>query len=217
MLDSDNHNSHNIKLFLGFEHSLNTYIYLHKASQRHYSFIYVYPMRAEKLSTPAINNSSILAYQMVLGANYNVSLIFQMLYVKKQYSNYLYHFFKFGKISASDTSDYSHPTYLQPYNVPFINQILKGTGLEINEESTKSYKQLHNLALKLSSSQEFSNRLNIQDIPLEVVCSIFKQLPIKAFKFPFISSPLPDNQLEVFFPDKINPEKRTKFAFYPNK
>lgn len=216
MFDSDNHNSH-IKLFLGFEHSLDTYIYLHKASQRHYSFIYVYPMRAEKLLTPAIVNSSILAYQMVLGANYNVSLIFQMLYIKKQYSNYLYHFFKFGKISASDISDYSHLTYLHPHNIPYINQFLKGTRLEINGESTRSYKQLHDLALKITSSQEFSNQLNIQDIPLEVVCNIFKQLPIKAFKFPFTSSPLPDNQLEVFFPNKINPEKRTKFAFYPNK
>ena len=98
-----------------------------------------------------------------------------------------------------------------------VNSYLQQSHVQLNNNSPRSYHALHNLAIKTNSAKEFAEQLTPQDIPLEVIRSIFHQIPIKAFSSPYYptssshASLIPINYL--YLPSHPNPEKRIKIAF----
>lgn len=213
---------------IGYEHSLDTYLDLYNDIPR--NVIYSFPTRIRKLLIPSIptyykNNSgqSIfsqkqgMVYQPILEDNSNPKWLLQLLYAKLHYYNYLYNFFLTGKISASDNANYGNLTYLHSKAYPLLNSYLKRFNVQVKNVPSKSYKSLHKIAVQAGSPKEFAKKLNIQDIPIEVIKSIYHQIPIKSFSSPYLSTSSSYStfapQKYLYLPDKINPSQRTKISF----
>ena len=213
---------------IGYEHSLDTYLDLYNDIPQ--NVIYSFPTRTRKLLTPSIptyykNNPGQsmfiqkqgMVYQPVLEDNINPQWLLQLLYAKLHYYNYLYKFFLVGRISASDSTNYRKLTYLHSKAYPLFNSYLKRFNVKVKNVPSMPYKSLHTLAVQADSPRKFAEHLNIQDIPVEVVQSIFHQIPIRSFSFPYLSTsslhPAFTPQKYLYLPDKINPSQRTKISF----
>ena len=213
---------------IGYEHSLDTYLDLYNDIPQ--NVIYSFPTRTRKLLTPSIptyykNNPGQsmfiqkqgMVYQPVLEDNINPRWLLQLLYAKLHYYNYLYKFFLVGRISASDSTNYRKLTYLHSKAYPLFNSYLKRFNVKVKNVPSMPYKSLHTLAVQADSPRKFAEHLNIQDIPVEVVQSIFHQIPIRSFSFPYLSTsslhPTFTPQKYLYLPDKINPSQRTKISF----
>lgn len=212
---------------IGYEHTLDTYLDLHTFIPKNY--IYCFPTRIRQLLVPAIstykNNPqhSIISpkqrmiIQPILEDNVNPKWLLQLLFAKEHYYRYLYSFFTSGAISASDTAHYGKLTYINSRAYRIVNSYLQQAHVQLNNNSPRPYQTLHNIAIKTNSAKEFAKQLNPQDIPLEVINSIFRQIPIKAFSSPYYptssshTSLVPSNYL--YLPNHPDPKKRIKIAF----
>ena len=212
---------------IGYEHTLDTYLDLHTFIPKNY--IYCFPTRIRQLLVPAIstykNNPqhSIISpkqgmiFQPILEDNVNPKWLLQLLFTREHYYRYLYKFFISGAISGSDTAHYEKLTYVHSRAYRIVNLYLQQAHVQLNNNSPRPYQTLHNIAIKTNSAKEFAQQLNPQDIPLEVIKSIFHQIPIKAFSSPCYptssshASLIPSNYL--YLPNHPNPKKRIKIAF----
>lgn len=212
---------------IGYEHTLDTYLDLHTFIPKNY--IYCFPTRIRQLLVPAIstykNNPqhSIISpkqgmiFQPILEDNVNPKWLLQLLFTREHYYRYLYKFFISGAISGSDTAHYEKLTYVHSRAYRIVNLYLQQAHVQLNNNSPRPYQTLHNIAIKTNSAKEFAKQLNPQDIPLEVVRSIFKQIPIKAFSSPYFPtsssyvSLISSNYL--YLPNHSNPKKRIQIAF----
>lgn len=213
---------------IGYEHTLDTYLDLNACIPQNY--IYCFPTRSRELLVPAIpayyqhnpgqakfSQQQGMIFQPILEDNVNPKWLLQLLFAKEHYYRYLYSFFTSGAISASDTAHYGKLTYINSRAYRIVNSYLQHTHVQLNANSPRSYQVLHNIAIKTNSAQEFAKQLDPQDIPLEVIRSIFKQIPIKAFSSPYYptssshTSLIPSNYL--YLPNHPNPKKRIKIAF----
>ena len=213
---------------IGYEHSIDTYLDLYQDIPK--NVIYSFPARTRKLLVPSIPNyyrtnpgqsmfsqKQSMIYQPVLEDNSNPKWLLQLLYAKLHYYNYLYKFFLVGRISASDNANYGDLTYLHSKAYPLLNSYLKRFNVQVKNVPSKSYKSLHKIAVQAGSPKEFAKKLNIQDIPIEVIKSIYHQIPIKSFSSPYLSTSSSYStfapQKYLYLPDKINPSQRTKISF----
>lgn len=213
---------------IGYEHTLDTYLDLNACIPQNY--IYCFPTRSRELLVPAIpayyqhnpgqanfSQQQGMIFQPILEDNINPKWLLQLLFAKEHYYRYLYNFFISGAISASDTTHYKKLTYLQSRAYRIVNSYLQHTHMQLNNDSPRSYQVLRHIAKQSNNAKAFAKQLNPQDIPLEVINSIFRQIPIKAFSSPYYptsssyTSLIPSNYL--YLPNHPNPEKRTKIAF----
>lgn len=214
-------------VILGYEHSLDTFLALRYYLPR--NCIFTFPARPIKLLTPAIedlykehpkqasfSHLQGMVYQPVLEDGVNPDLLIQLLFAKYHYYRYLYKFFTTGSISTSDKANYLSLTYLSSYVFNTLNQYLKGYQITLSDTLPRKYQYLQQIALYSASPKEFAQQLNPQDIPLEVLRSIFHQIPIRAFSSPYDLKPSTGifNPLKyLYLPDTPNPKKRTKISF----
>lgn len=213
---------------IGYEHTLDTYLDLNSCIPKNY--IYCFPTRSRKLLVPAISDyyqrnpgqpifsqKQGMIFQPILEDNINPKWLLQLLFARKHYYKYLYNFFKSGTIAASNTAHYEKLTYVNSRAYRIVNSYLQQAHVQLNNNSPRPYQTLHNIAIKTNSAKEFAKQLNPQDIPLEVVRSIFKQIPIKAFSSPYFPtsssyvSLISSNYL--YLPNHSNPKKRIQIAF----
>lgn len=213
---------------IGYEHTLDTYLDLNTCIPQNY--IYCFPTRSRELLVPAIpayyqhnpgqakfSQQQGMIFQPILEDNVNPKWLLQLLFAKEHYYRYLYSFFTSGAISASDTAHYGKLTYINSRAYRIVNSYLQQAHVQLNNNSPRPYQTLHNIAIKTNSAKEFAKQLNPQDIPLEVVRSIFKQIPIKAFSSPYFPtsssyvSLISSNYL--YLPNHSNPKKRIQIAF----
>lgn len=213
----------------GYEHTLDTYLDLYNCIPKDY--IYSYPTRVRKLLAPAIpayyrNNPGQskyshlqgMVYQPIMEDNINLNWVLHLLFAKKHYYKYLYLFFSTGKISAADNPhNYDTLTYIRSTTYLFLNPYLEKLHIQLKDIPSRSYKVVHAMAEKVTSAKEFAQQIHVQDIPTEVITSIMRQIPIRAFSSPYYSTSssrsdfLPDEYL--YLPDQVNPNKRTKISF----
>lgn len=213
----------------GYEHSIDTYLDLYSCIPKNY--IYSYPIRVRKLLAPAIpayykNNPGQskyshlqgMVYQPIMEDNINLNWVLHLLFAKKHYYKYLYLFFSTGKISAADNPhNYDTLTYIRSTTYLFLNPYLEKLHIQLKDIPSRSYKVVHAMAKKATSAKEFTQQIHVQDIPTEVITSIMRQIPIRAFSSPYYSTSssrsdfLPDEYL--YLPDQVNPNKRTKISF----
>lgn len=212
---------------LGYEHSLDTYLDLYECIPQ--NSIYSFPARARRLLTPSIpdyyqdhtgqsvfSHMQGMIFQPIIENSINPDLLLQLLFAKQNYYKYLYRFFTTGTISAKDTTNYNSLTYIRSTTYPLINLYLKKAHIQLQNVSPRSYQILNKIAEKTTSAKEFSKQIHIQDIPLEVISSIFKQIPIRASSSPYYSTsssqPCFDPSKYLYLPDQTNPDKRTKIT-----
>lgn len=215
-------------VILGYEHSLDTYLDLCQRIPQ--NCIYTFPIRSRKLLTPAIPNfyqqysgqtvfspKQSMLYQPILEDNLNPNWLLQLSFAKEHYSQYLYSFFVSGHISVSETTDYSNLTYIHSKAVSLLNQYLSKYHIKLTHDPIKSYQLLNKIALQASSSKEFMRHVNVQDIPIQVIQSIFKQIPIKGFSSPYFATSSLYSKFYptkyLYLPDKINPRQRSQISF----
>lgn len=213
---------------IGYEHTLDTYLDLNACIPQNY--IYCFPTRSRELLVPAIpayyqhnpgqanfSQQQGMIFQPILEDNINPKWLLQLLFAKEHYYRYLYNFFISGAISASDTTHYKKLTYLQSRAYRIVNSYLQHTHMQLNNDSPRSYQVLRHIAKQSNNAKAFAKQLNPQDIPLEVINSIFRQIPIKAFSSPYYptssshTSLVPSNYL--YLPNHPDPKKRIKIAF----
>ena len=213
-------------VLVGYEHTLDTCLDLFDCIPK--GCIYAFPLRPRKLLTPAIPKYHLkqydhplyeqgMVYQPVLEDNINPNWLLQLLFAKQRYYRYLYKFFTTGKISASDKTNYSKLTYLTSIAYLSANQYLQLYHIKLQATSSRNYRILRKLALQSSSPKEFAKQLNPEEIPLELISSIFHQLSIKAFSSPYLPTSSIHQRFNpinyLFWPDTANPIKRTKISF----
>lgn len=213
-------------VLVGYEHTLDTYLDLFDCIPK--GCIYAFPLRPRKLLTPAIPKYHLkqydhplyeqgMVYQPVLEDNINPNWLLQLLFAKQRYYRYLYKFFTTGKISASDKTNYSKLTYLTSIAHLSANQYLQLYHIKLQATSSRNYRILRKLALQSSSPKEFAKQLNPEEIPLELISSIFHQLSIKAFSSPYLPTSSIHQRFNpinyLFWPDTANPYKRAKILF----
>ena len=213
---------------IGYEHTLDTYLDLNSCIPKNY--IYCFPTRSRKLLVPAISDyyqrnpgqpifsqKQGMIFQPILEDNINPKWLLQLLFAREHYYKYLYNFFTSGTIAASNTAHYEKLTYVNSRAYRIVNLYLQQAHVQLNNNSPRPYQTLHNIAIKTNSAKEFAKQLNPQDIPLEVINSIFRQIPIKAFSSPYYptssshTSLVPSNYL--YLPNHPDPKKRIKIAF----
>ena len=213
-------------VLVGYEHTLDTCLDLFDCIPK--GCIYAFPLRPRKLLTPAIPKYHLkqydhplyeqgMVYQPVLEDNINPNWLLQLLFAKQRYYRYLYKFFTTGKISASDKTNYSKLTYLTSIAYLSANQYLQLYHIKLQATSSRNYRILRKLALQSSSPKEFAKQLNPEEIPLELISSIFHQLSIKAFSSPYLPTSSIHQRFNpinyLFWPDTANPYKRAKILF----
>lgn len=213
-------------VLVGYEHTLDTCLDLFDCIPK--GCIYAFPLRPRKLLTPAIPKYHLkqydhplyeqgMVYQPVLEDNINPNWLLQLLFAKQRYYRYLYKFFTTGKISASDKTNYSKLTYLTSIAHLSANQYLQLYHIKLQATSSRNYRILRKLALQSSSPKEFAKQLNPEEIPLELISSIFHQLSIKAFSSPYLPTSSIHQRFNpinyLFWPDTANPYKRAKILF----
>lgn len=213
-------------VLVGYEHTLDTYLDLFDCIPK--GCIYAFPLRPRKLLTPAIPKYHLkqydhplyeqgMVYQPVLEDNINPNWLLQLLFAKQRYYRYLYKFFTTGKISTSDKTNYSKLTYLTSIAHLSANQYLQLYHIKLQATSSRNYRILRKLALQSSSPKEFAKQLNPEEIPLELISSIFHQLSIKAFSSPYLPTSSIHQRFNpinyLFWPDTANPYKRAKILF----
>ena len=214
---------------VGYEHSLDTYLDLCEYIPQNY--IYSFPARVRRLLVPSIpkyyeSNPSQskfshlqgMIYQPVVEDNINLNLVLHLLFTQYHYYRYLYKFFTAGKISATDNpQNYTHLTYLRSTTYPFINPYLKKLHIRLKNIPSRPYRIVHLIAAKSDSAKEFSRQIHIQDIPIEVIRSILRQISIKSFSTPYYPTSSSRSDFDpdeyLYLPDQINPDKRTKISF----
>lgn len=214
---------------IGYEHSLDTYLDLYEYIPQNY--IYSFPARVRRLLVPSIpkyyaNNPSQskfshlqgMIYQPVIENNINLNLVLHLLFTQHHYYRYLYKFFTAGKISATDNpQNYTHLTYIRSTTYPFINPYLKKLHIQLKNIPSRPYRIIHSIAAKSNSAKEFSMQIHIQDIPIEVLRSILRQISIKSFSTPYYPTSSSRSDFDpdeyLYLPDQINPDKRTKISF----
>lgn len=213
---------------IGYEHTLDTYLDLNNCIPQNY--IYCFPTRSRKLLVPAIpdyyqknpgqptfSQKQGMIFQPILEDNINPKWLLQLLFARGHYYKYLYNFFTSGTILASNTAHYEKLTYVNSRAYRIVNSYLQQTHVQLNNDSPRSYQVLHHIAKQSNTAKTFAKQLNPQDIPLEAISSIFRQIPIKAFSSPYYptsssyTSLIPSNYL--YLPNHPNPEKRNKIAF----
>lgn len=214
-------------VYFGYEHTLDTYLdILNRIPQ---NCIYAFPARSRRLLTPAntdyyrkqpghsyFSYTQGMLYQPILENNINPNVLLQLIFIKHRYPNYLYRFFTTKAISASDKTDYSNLTYLSSSAYPPINRYLQKFQITLQDTSPRDYLTLQKLAKSSTSPQEFAKKLNVKDIPLEVLHSIFRHIPIRAFSSPYKPTSSTDHFIAtkyLYLPDAANPTKRTKISF----
>lgn len=214
---------------VGYEHSLDTYLDLCEYIPQNY--IYSFPARVRRLLVPSIpkyyeSNPSQskfshlqgMIYQPVVEDNINLNLVLHLLFTQYHYYRYLYKFFTAGKISATDNpQNYTHLTYIRSTTYPFINPYLKKLHIRLKNIPSRPYRIVHLIAAKSDSAKEFSRQIHIQDIPIEVMRSILRQISIKSFSTPYYPTSSSRSDFDpdeyLYLPDQINPDNRTKISF----